>query len=112
MKRSHLEDELVLHCKAMGLPEPEREYRFAPPRRWRFDLAWPRHSVAAEVEGGMWKMGRHQRPEGFQADCIKYNEGAILGFRVLRFTAPMIKSGLAVRTIERALMPQGINPPL
>ena len=26
---------------ATGLPEAIREYRFAPPRRWRFDYAWP-----------------------------------------------------------------------
>ncbi len=107
MKRSHLEDELVLHCKAVGLPTEEpymyREYRFAPPRRWRFDLAWPRHGVAAEVEGGMWLMGRHQRPKGFELDCFKYNASCLGGWRVLRFTGNMIKSGYAVRTLEEAL---------
>jgi hypothetical protein len=43
---------LPLCLRAAGLPEPIREYRFAPSRRWRFDFAWPAAMLAVEVEGG------------------------------------------------------------
>jgi hypothetical protein len=39
----------------------------------------------------------------YQSDCSKYNLAATMGFRVLRFTGDMIKSGLALRTIEDVL---------
>ena len=61
-----------------------REYRFAPPRRWRFDYAFPQHKVAVEVEGGVWIRGRHTRGAGFVKDLEKYSEAAILGWAVIR----------------------------
>ena len=64
----------------------EREYRFAPPRHWRFDFAWPAVKLAVEIEGGVWSRGRHTRGKGFIADCDKYNAATMLGWRVLRFT--------------------------
>lgn len=69
-----------------GLPAPEREWRFSPPRRWRFDFAWPDRKVAVEVEGSARGGGRHQRRAGFQADAEKYNAAAELGWVVLRYT--------------------------
>jgi hypothetical protein len=50
---------------AAGLPAPVREHRFAPPRRWRFEYAWPAHRLALEVEGGTWTGGRHVRGRGY-----------------------------------------------
>ena len=35
---------------AQGLPPCVREHRFRPPRRWRFDYAWPEQLVAFEYE--------------------------------------------------------------
>lgn len=83
---SHLEETAALLIRSAGLPEPEREYRFAPPRRWRFDFAWPERRVAVEVEGGGWVRGRHHRPGGFTKDCEKYNAAVLRGWRVLRYT--------------------------
>ena len=57
MSQSDLEATMALHIRANELPEPEREYRFAPPRRWRFDFAWPAAMLALEVEGGVWSTG-------------------------------------------------------
>ena len=74
-----------------GAPQPEREYRFHPKRRWRFDFAWPAQRVAVEVEGGTWTRGRHSRGGGYRGDCEKYNAATIAGWRVLRFTAGMLK---------------------
>ncbi len=77
---------LIGFCRAVGLPEPVAEYRFAPPRRWRFDYAWPEARIAVEVEGGAWVGGRHTRAGGFIADMEKYNRAAVLGWRILRYT--------------------------
>ena len=91
--------------KAIGLPEPESEYRFAPPRRWRFDFAYPDQAIAIECEGGTWgkKKSRHTTGSGFDKDCEKYNAAALDGWKVLRFTSSMIKSGRALNVIEKAL---------
>lgn len=102
MAKSDLEQELLFQISAVGLPEPKTEYRFYSGRRWRFDGAWPEHKLAYEVEGGIWSGGRHVRGKGFEQDCIKYNNAALEGWCVLRFTGGMIKSGLAVEQLERA----------
>lgn len=70
---------------SLGLPAPEREYRFDSERRWRFDFAWPSLKIAVEVEGGVWIRGRHVRPVGYLADLEKYNRAVVLGWRVLRY---------------------------
>lgn len=85
-----------------GLPDPDVEYPFAKPRRWRFDLAWPIHLLAVEVEGGTWIAGRHSRGAGYEADLEKYNEATLLGWRVLRVTTDMVTDGRAIRLVERA----------
>jgi len=86
-----------------SLPTPESEYRFAPPRRWRFDFAYPDEKIAIEYDGGMWKNGRHNRPQGFQKDLYKLNTAQLMGWIVLRFTPKDVTSGYALRTIEAAL---------
>lgn len=78
-----------------------REYRFHPVRRWRFDFLIGQWAV--EIEGGTWTKGAHTRGKHYQGDCEKYNEAAIMGFKVLRFTTDMVKSGHAIDTIKRAL---------
>ena len=94
---------LVLQIRAVGLPRPVEEFRFHPKRRFRFDLAWPVRKLAVEIEGGTWSRGRHTRGKGFAADCIKYNEAALLGWHVLRVTTEMVEDGTALAYIERAL---------
>ena len=99
---SELEDMLALHIRAVGLPEPEREVRFHPTRKWRFDFSWVDLRLACEVDGGTWTRGRHTRGFGYRLDCEKMNEAVILGWRVLRFTGGMVQDGTAITTIERA----------
>ena len=96
------EETLLLQIRAVGLPEPVREYKFALPRKWRFDFAWADRLLAVEVEGGVFVQGRHSRGGGFTADCEKYNTAAIRGWTVLRFTTAMITSGEAIKVIEEA----------
>ena len=74
------------------LPKPVSEHRFAPPRRWRFDLAWPDLKIAVEQEGGLWVTGRHNRAHGYIKDMEKYNHAALNGWRVFRFTPQQIRS--------------------
>jgi very-short-patch-repair endonuclease len=85
----------------LGIERPEREYRFTPFRRWRFDYAWPYKMVAMEIEGGAWCYGRHNRASGFIKDMEKYTEAAILGWRVLRITPE--KLPLAAESVLRAI---------
>lgn len=79
---------------AYGL-DPLPEFRFAPPRKWRFDWAWPERLVAVEIEGGVWIRGRHTRGSGFVKDMEKYNEAGFRGWRVFKFTPDQLKQGLA-----------------
>ena len=69
------------------------EYRFCEERRWRFDFALPQHKVAIEIEGAIWRQGRHTRGSGYTKDLEKYNTATLLGWRVFRFTPDMIKQG-------------------
>lgn len=86
MKASALEDTFLLLFRSHHLAEPEREYVFAKPRRWRFDFAWPLYKVAVEIEGGVWTRGRHLRPTGFLRDLEKYNAATMAGWRVIRLS--------------------------
>ncbi len=88
-----------------GLPLPEPEYRFAPPRRWRFDYAWPVQRLALEVEGGVWTKGRHTRGAGFLRDVEKYNAAAVDFWRVLRTTPDKLVSLKTVELLKLALLP-------
>lgn len=100
---SALEERLAFQMRAFALPAWEAEYRFHRTRQWRFDLAWPHLRLAVEVEGGIWTGGRHTHPVGFEADCEKYNEAAILGWRVIRVTGRMVEDGRAIDIIQRAI---------
>lgn len=103
MPESALEAKMALAIRAYKLPQPEREYRFAPDRMWRFDFAWPEQKVACEVEGGIWTQGRHNRGAGMQEDMSKYNRAIVLGWRVLRVSEAHIGSGEAVQWVAAAL---------
>jgi very-short-patch-repair endonuclease len=108
--RSKLEDVLANRIRIANLPEPQVEYRFAPPRKFRADFAWPEHGLLVEVEGGIWSGGRHTRGSGFQTDIEKYNLATLMGFKVLRFTRDHIESGEAIDTIRQALSTTSLPP--
>lgn len=127
--KSKWEVALIDQIANSDLPRPELEYKFHPSRRFRFDIAYPEYMVAIEVEGGSWGKpvvchncgtvvkerkrnggmipvfsgGRHNRPGGFSKDVEKYNEAAILGWILLRFTPNEIKNGKAIEYIRRVL---------
>lgn len=104
MAKSSLEDALAAEMERVGIPPPEREYRFAPPRRWRFDFAWPDMLIAVEVQGGNLG-GGHFRYYGYENDCEKANQAAVMGWTLLHFTGAMIKDGRALSAIISAFRP-------
>lgn len=72
-------------------------------RAWRADFGYIRQHILIEVEGGIYSGGRHVTGNGYNNDCIKYNWAALLGWCLIRVTAPMIRSGEALDFIEEAL---------
>lgn len=93
--------------KRRRLPQPVAEHRFALPRRWRFDWAWPDQHVALEIEGGIWLKGggRHNRGAGFLNDLCKYNRATALGWRVFRCTPQTLCSSVTLDLLAGALQP-------
>lgn len=103
---SKLELELAGTLALMGL-EPEREYRFHPTRRWRFDFAFPDVRLAVELNGSIFNAengadaGRHSRGVGQMNDYEKGNAAAEIGWTVLWYGPPHVRSGEAALQIER-----------
>ncbi len=113
VSKSDLEAAFDTQFRRLGtdLPDPEPEYIFHPTRKWRLDRAWPQHRVAVELEGGskprtirctscgqlvraktkaglgkpLRMPGWHQTNQ-FEANKEKYNQLALLGWILLRFT--------------------------
>ncbi len=77
------------------------EHRFHPVRRWRLDFAHLKHKIAVEIEGGIFAKARlgHTTGIGYKKNMEKYNEAAILGWRVLRYMPE--QTGEMVRDVER-----------
>lgn len=85
---------------SIGL-DVEKEYRFHPERKWRFDYAIPAIRLAIEVEGGVWTGGRHTSSKGFLGDMEKYNEAALLGWCLIRTTPDQLLTRKTIELIKR-----------
>lgn len=96
-------ERLAFHMRVDGFGHFVREHKFHPERKWRIDIAFLAEKLAIEVEGVTYKGGRHQRPAGFENDCVKYNEMVLMGWKLLRFTPRQITKGRVMTTIRRAL---------
>lgn len=102
MHPSEGEATFALHCRIEKL-SPVPEYKFHPTRKWRFDFAFVSEKLAIEIEGGIYSGGRHTRGSGFEADCEKYNEAVLLGWKILRFSTQSVKSGCAIQMTKLVL---------
>lgn len=121
---SELEEKFAAQVRALGgklgLPAPDREYRFAAEevgpgkglrqrlaaaglRDWRFDFAWPEHKFAVEIEGGAWVNGRHNRGDGFEADLEKYHHAMRLGWSIYRCGARLVHNWEAAMLVRDLL---------
>jgi len=93
-------------CELSGLPRPIPEYRFSPPRRWRFDWAWPAvqgGGLALEKQGGLFIQGRHSRGAALLQEHEKLNEAAAQGWGILYTTPDQLESAALLNLIRRAL---------
>jgi len=115
-----------------GIPGPLTEFRFAPPRQWRFDFAWvladghhgtagaeqicseklsepcgsvANHlgGVALEVQGGIFTRGRHTRGAALLKEYDKLNMAAALGWRVLFCPPQQLLTLKLARQLKNAL---------
>ena len=93
--------EFLYYLNFLQIPTPVAEYRFAPPRRWRLDFAWPEEKLALEVEGGVWTGGRHTRGSGFIKDMEKYNALTMMRWYLFRVTPTQIKNGEAAALVAK-----------
>lgn len=98
------ENMLAEHLRIYALPAFAREFRFHPVREWRFDFAWPQYLVAAEVDGGGWTFGRHNRPRTFAEDLAKMAHAQLLGWVVFRCTPQQVADGYALRWLRAHLL--------
>jgi hypothetical protein len=80
------------------------------PRLWRFDLATPSEGdmkIAVEYDGGTFIKGAHARGAGITADAIKRAHAQLEGWIVITVDAPMVRSGVAVDLVRRAIWKRG-----
>ena len=68
------------------------EHQFCTSRKWRADHACVQIRTIIEVDGGIWTRGRHSRGAGKEADNIKLNTAAALGWYVLRYSTAQFAS--------------------
>lgn len=94
--RTRFEDYFSDQIIQAELPKPVKEYRFLPPRRFRFDFAWPEFQLGVEIDGGVFSNGRHVQGIGYTNDCEKFNLASIEGWRVLRVTTGQVHAGEAI----------------
>lgn len=127
--REKHEGALAVMIKALNLPVPVREFRFAAAALgwnldedstkanngkklrplldaagmgdWKFDFCWPESMLALEIEGAPGR-GRHTTISGFKEDCRKYNEAWMMGWSVLRVTGDQVHNGQAINLLLRA----------
>lgn len=106
MRASPLENELARQIHRAGLPTPVRQYRFDDSKR-TLDFFWgPPHSLAVEVQGGIWaKDGKsgHVSGTGYTKDSAKLNDCVRLGIRVLYATSRAIENGSFLRVLRSIL---------
>lgn len=102
-KRSNIEELFELQLASVDITDYEKEYSFHPLRKWRFDFVFRLNKIklAIELEGGTWSDSRHTTGKGFADDCEKYNEAALNGWYIMRFTSDMVKKGIALNYIQK-----------
>jgi len=96
-------DTFPLFCVAHGLPKPDTEVVFAPPRKYRADYCWPAQKVIVERNGAIWITGGHSSGTGLLRDYAKLNLAQVEGWTYLVFTPDQLCSELAIETLKQVL---------
>ena len=90
MTRSRYELLFEVLLQEAGITDFVDSYKFALPRKWELDFAWPASAqkLAVEIDGGRWKAGggRH----GGDGDKVKQNTALTMGWRVLHFSPAQV----------------------
>ena len=109
-----LHNEFEKFMYSEGVQTWDTEYRFASPRRWRFDYAWPEFMFAVELDGifgfdvkGNQIIGGHRTVDAFLKNAEKFEKALQLGWRVYRVPSIWIFRGR--RRIWRQEVVQIIN---
>jgi very-short-patch-repair endonuclease len=79
------------------------EHRIIPGRRYRFDFVHLESKVAVEIQGQIWRKGRHNTGKGLMDSYEKINLAAMLGWRVFQLSGEMITAdwlGRIAKTIR------------
>ena len=101
---SRAEATFALFVRAAKLPNPERNYKFWPGRRFELDFAWPIQKVALEIQGAVRSgKGGHQTMQGMMDDYIKHNRAALDGWILLLVTQQQVHNGYALEVVKAAL---------
>jgi very-short-patch-repair endonuclease len=103
VSKSAVEELFAAQVRAAGLPEPEREVRFHPKRKWRADFAWMDAALLVELDGGEWVRGRHCTGSGMAKDNEKRNAATLAGWKLLVYTGSQVRDGSAIREVTHAL---------
>lgn len=95
-------------CASRGM-QAIPELVFAPPRKWRIDVAllepeaMPWKGWAIEIDGGVFVHGRHSGGMGQVKDMEKLNALTEHGWWPLKFTPRQVMDGTALAQIRRCL---------
>ena len=88
---SHLEEQFAtLWLSLYPTIDLHSEYRFTPPRRYRWDFCHLESKVAIEINGQIWHKGGHSSGKGLLRDYEKMNLAASQGWRVFILAGEMI----------------------
>lgn len=89
---SPLEERFAALWQDAGGVRLEREVRFHPTRRWRFDFADVARKIAYEIQGGLYQaQSGHRSHDGVTRDFEKLNAAQLLGWRVFQITTYTMK---------------------
>jgi hypothetical protein len=98
-----LAHEFLNVCEKGGMYRPELEFEFHPTRGWRFDVAFVRHKIAVEIQGGVFIQGRHNAPVSFIKEQEKMNAAAVLGWRIIYRTPSNFLEFETLDLVRRAM---------
>ena len=82
----------------------QREYKFHPGRKFRFDFAWPEILLAVEIDGGTFKKGpAGHKGAGFRYDLERTFAAAELGWQILRGMPEHVGDGQLLTATEHLI---------
>ena len=96
------EELLAIHLGELGVAF-EREYVYAPPRKFRADFFLPLYAILVEVQGGIFNRKAHGSISGVLKDNERLNAATKAGWRMLRFSPDQVDNGDAKALISEVL---------